>query len=270
MLPVAALRFAIAAVALSALLWIKEGRGAFIPQSPGLQIARGICLAFASLSFFSAIYLMPLAETMAIAFLAPIFTAILSGPMLGEKVRLPVWIASAIAMGGVMLVLRPNLELIGWPAILPVISAVFFSMMVVLNRKSAGQGSALSMQVFVASGAAIILSIAAIGAKLSGVPSLDFGWPDWDVVARCVIVAGTASAAHWLAFMGTMRAGASQVAPAVYVQLLVAGGLGWWWFDEVPDTIALLGAGVIIFAGLILWRHSLAQDKQSTRDERSV
>lgn len=264
-LPVAATRFTIAALGLSLLLWKQEGRSAFRPSNPGLQIARGVCLAFATLCFFSAIYLMPLAETMAIAFVAPILTAILSGPMLGEKVRLPVWIVSAIALGGVLLILRPNLEEIGWPAVLPMISATFFAMMVVLNRKSAGQGSALSMQVFVAAGAAVILTIATIASKFSGIPQFDFGWPSWDVLLRCCLVAVTASTAHWLAYMGTMRAGAAQIAPAIYVQMLVAVILGWWWFGDVPDWITLLGAGIIICAGLILWRHNLSEEAREER-----
>ncbi|MEO9463468.1 MAG: DMT family transporter [Marinomonas sp.] len=262
-LPVAALRFTIAAMGLSLLLWKQEGLSAFRPKNPGLQIARGVCLAFATSCFFSAIYLMPLAETMAIAFIAPILTAIFSGPMLGEKVRLPVWIVSAIALGGVLMILRPNLEVIGWPAILPMISATFFAMMVVLNRKSAGQGSALSMQVFVAAGASVILVTAAIAAKLSGIEQLDFGWPSWIVIVQCSLVAVTASTAHWLAYMGTMRAGAAQIAPAIYVQMLVAVIMGWWWFDDVPDWITLVGAGIIISAGLILWRHNLKEEARA-------
>ena len=264
-LPVAALRFTFGAAALSALLWVKEGPRAFWPSNPRLQLMRGICLALASLCFFSAIYLMPLAEAMAIAFLAPILTAMLSGPMLGEKVRLPVWIASVIAFGGVILILRPNLVAIGWPAILPVISAVFFALMVVLNRKAAGQGSALSMQVYIAIVAAIILSAAAIGAKFSGIAAFEFGWPNLDVIARCALVAITASTAHWLAFLGTTKAGAAQVAPAIYVQLLVAIIMGWWWFGDMPDAVTLIGAAVIIAAGLYLWRHNVSEEKRQNR-----
>jgi drug/metabolite transporter (DMT)-like permease len=256
-LGVAVLRFSFGAIALSAILWRREGRAAFRPANPGLQIARGCCLAFASLCFFSAIYLMPLAEAMAIAFLAPILTVILSGIMLGERVRISAWIASLVALGGVAMILRPNLALLGWPAILPVISAFFFAMMVVLNRKSAGQGSALSMQVFVAIGASIILITVAILARIAGIEPFIFDWPSWDVVARCAVVAVTASTAHWLAYLGTMRAGAAQIAPATYVQMLVAVSLGWWWFGDTPDAITLAGAAIIIAAGLYLWRSSL-------------
>ena len=251
---VAALRFSIGAVGLSILLMLNEGRAAFVPTRPWLQLARGICLAAASLCFFSAIYIMPLAEAMAIGFLAPILTQALSGPILGERVRPAVWGVSALALIGVGVILRPNLLELGWAALLPLISAVFFALMMIANRASAGQGSALSMQVFIAGVSAPILVVGAALANWSGVSALSFGWPSWDVIARCAIVAVTASSAHWLAYIGTAKAGASTIAPAIYVQMLVAIIMGWWWFGDVPDWLTLAGAGLIIGAGLILWR----------------
>jgi len=254
---VAALRFSIGALVLSAMLWRSEGTRAFVPAKLWLQVSRGACVAIASMAFFSAIYIMPLAEALAIGFLAPMLTQVFAGLLLGERVRPKVYLISLIALAGVAIILRPNLALLGWAALLPLVSAVFFSLLMVANRASAGQGSALSMQVFVAAFAAPILIAAAFAAKVSGVPALDFGWPSWDVVARCALVAVTASTAHWLAYIGTSKAGAAQVAPAIYVQMLVAVTLGWLLFDEVPDGWTLLGAGLIIAAGLYLWRDGL-------------
>ncbi|MEP3050492.1 MAG: DMT family transporter [Erythrobacter sp.] len=261
---VAAMRFAIAAVFLSALLWHKEGAAAFRPKNPWLQLARGVCLAFATASFFSAIYVMPLADAMAIAFLAPVLTQLLSGPLLGEKVRPAAWLVSLLALAGVAVVLRPNLVELGWQAILPLISATFFALMVIANRASAGQGSALSMQVFIAIIAAPILIAGAFISRGLGIEGLDFGWPSWDVTARCLIVACTASIAHWLAYIGTAKAGAAQIAPAIYVQLLVAITLGWWFFEDAPDAFTLIGAAMIIAAGLILWRDGKIAAREST------
>ena len=260
---VAALRFTIGALALSVLLLKSEGLQAFKPRNPWLQVARGTCLALASVCFFSAIYIMPLAEAMAIAFLAPVLTQALSGPLLGEKVRPAVWGVSIVALTGVAIILRPNLIELGWGALLPLISACFFALMMIANRASAGQGSALSMQVFIAVICAPILILLSFGIKLSGVPELDFGWPSWDVVVRCAVVAFTASTAHWLAYIGTAKAGAAQVAPAIYVQILVAIALGWWWFGDRPDLLTLFGAGLIVSAGLYLWRDGLTFDKKS-------
>ena len=252
-LAVAALRFALGSAGLSLLLAANEGRAAFRPRNPRLQGARGFCLAAASLCFFSAIFVMPLATAMALAFVSPVIVALLSGPLLKERVRPAVWLASFAALVGVALVLRPNLAQLGPVALLPLASAFFFALMIIANRASAGQGSALSMQVFVQVGAMPALVIAALAGHLSGAGNLALTTPDWTVVARCAVVAVTASSAHWLVYIGTQRAGAATIAPTTYVQMLVATFLGWWWFGDVPDALTLGGAAIIIGAGLILW-----------------
>ena len=250
---VAALRFSIGAVLLTALLLWKEGAQAFWPKNPWLQAFRGLCLAGASLLFFSAIYVMPFAEAMALTFLAPIFTALLSGPILKERVRPVVYLACAMALAGVFIVLRPNLAALGAVALFPLGSALFFSFMVIANRASAGQGSALSMQVFMSVVAAPLLILAAIAGNATGLTPIAPLVPDWSVVARCAIVAITASTAHLLIYLGTVRAGASSIAPMSYVQILVATLLGWWIFDDLPDAMTFLGVAVIIASGLFLW-----------------
>lgn len=252
-LAVAALRFTIGAIGLSAILFIKEGRHAFRPQSPWLQIGRGLCLAIATMCFFAAIFVMPLAEATALVFLAPIITALLSGPVLKEKVRPATWIASIIAFAGVVLVLRPNLSELGPIALLPLGSATAFSLMMLANRAVAGQGSSLSMQVFVALGAAPILIASAILGGVSGAERFVVNWPDWTVIARCAVVAVSASTAHWLIYLGTTRAGPATIAPMTYVQLLVAITLGWLIFGDRPDVMTMVGSTVIIAAGLFLW-----------------
>lgn len=263
-LAVAALRFTIGATGLSIFLLIKEGRAAFRPQSPWLQAGRGLCLAIATMCFFAAIFVMPLAEATALIFLAPIITALLSGPLLKEKVRPATWIASIIAFAGVILVLRPNLSELGAIALLPLGSALSFSLMMLANRAVAGQGSSLSMQVFVAAGAAPVLIVCTVVGGWSGAERFAVSWPDWTVIARCAVVAVSASTAHWLVYLGTTRAGAATIAPTTYVQLLVAITLGWLLFSDTPDVMTLVGSTVIIAAGLFLWSRGPEQLKPVT------
>ena len=248
-----ALRFAIGAAGLSAILLFKEGPRAFVPANPWLQLGRGLSLAISTAFFFSAIFVMPLAEATSLVFVAPILTALLSKPLLGEEVRPAVWVASIIALAGVVMILRPNLLAIGWLAVLPLGAALFFSLMVIANRASAGTGSALSMQVYVALIAAPFLALLAWGGAQSGIDGTETSWPAWDVVARCAFVAVTASTAHFLVYLGTTRAGAPSIAPMTYVQLLVAVIMGWLLFDDRPDAMTLAGAAVIILGGLYLW-----------------
>lgn len=250
---VAALRFVIGAVVLGAMLLRAEGWSAFRPQRPWLQVARGAALAMATCGFFCAVFIMPLATAISIAFVAPAFTALLSGPLLGEKVRAATWLAIAVAFAGVLIILQPNVVTLGWPALLPLFTALGMSLLVIANRASTGAGSTLSMQFFVAAGTAVLLTIAAFAGGVSGVAFFHLGWPDWTVVARCAVVAVTGTTGHWLIYYGTTQAGAATVAPATYIQLLTASVLGWLVFDNVPTLATIGGALVIVAAGLILW-----------------
>jgi drug/metabolite transporter (DMT)-like permease len=251
---VAALRFTIAAVGLGAFLLLREGAAGFRLAQPRAQFGRGAALAVSSTIFITSLFVLPLATATAIGFTAPMFTAILAALLLGEPLRRETLIASVVAFAGVLVILRPNLAEAGWWAVLPLFSAMTFSLLIIGNRHVAGTASALAMQFWVAAFATPILLLIAPLFALSGSPRFAIGWPEWSVIARCTFVAVSATCAHWLIYLGTSRAGAATVAPATYVQLLVATFLGWLWFDSHPDGMTLLGALIIIGSGLYLWR----------------
>jgi drug/metabolite transporter (DMT)-like permease len=238
------------------LLFLKEGRKGFALPMPKLQLLRGFSVALATICFFSAIFLMPLADATAIGFTSPMITVIFSAIFLNERTRPTKWLAIVIAFGGVLLIMRPNVAELGWVALLPLVAAMSMAFMMIGNRAVAGAGSPLLMQFLVASLAVPFILCAAFIGHFSGVDSLVVGMPDWTIIARCMLVAVTASCAHWLIFMATTRASAAEIAPMTYVQLLIAIGLGIILFGDWPDLTSLAGAGIIIASGLILWRGS--------------
>lgn len=262
---VAALRYTIGAVGLAALLWWREGRSAFTVPMPKMQLLRGVSVAVATLCFFSAIFLMPLAEATAIVFTSPILTAILSALLLKERVSRATLIASAVAFLSVIAILRPNVALLGVAALLPLASAFCMSVMMMANREVAGSGSALQMQFLIAAIAAPVLLIAAAVGVVSGLPAFAIPVPDWTVVIRCAVVALTATCSHWLVYLATTKATAADIAPMTYIQLPTAMLLGILIFRDWPDAIALAGSAVIVGAGLYLWH-----DNRAKRSERRV
>jgi drug/metabolite transporter (DMT)-like permease len=253
---VAALRYCLGAVGLGLFLWRTEGRAGFIIPMPKIQLLRGFSVAIATLAFFSAIFLMPLAEATAIVFIGPMLTAMISAVWLKEPASRSTWIAAIAAFIGVIIIIRPNFALLGAAALLPLIGALGMAFMMIGNRKVAGSGSPLQMQFLIAAIAAPMLLVAATIGHFSGVKALAVPVPDGSVILRCAFVACTATASHWLVYLGTTRSSAAQIAPMVYVQLLVAMVLGILVFHDWPDGMSLLGSAIIVGAGLYLWQHN--------------
>jgi drug/metabolite transporter (DMT)-like permease len=255
---VAALRYTVGATGLGIFLLAKEGKRGFALPRPEIQLLRGAAVAGATILFFSSIFLMPLAEATAIGFSTPMITALLSAVILKERTRPATWLASLAAFAGVLIILRPNIAELGWVAVMPLGAATCMAFMMMGNRAVATSGSPLLMQFLVASIAVPFVVTAALVGHFSGVDALHIDMPDWTIVARCCIVAVSASFAHWLIFMGTTRASAAEIAPMTYVQLLIAMALGIAIFGDWPDLTSLAGSAIIIGAGLFLWHQKPA------------
>lgn len=255
---VAALRYCFGAAGLGAALAIREGRKGFAITMPLAHFGRGMAVAVATVSFFAAIFVMPLAEATAIQFTNPMLTALLSAILLGERISARAMAATVIAFTGVLIVLRPNVAALGAAALLPMLAALGMAALMMLNRKVAGTASILAIQFWVAAFAAPILVLTATIGHLSGAAGLNVGIPDWTVVARCALVAVTATTAHLLIYLATTRASAAVIAPTTYVQLIVAVGIGVMFYGDRPDLTSLVGSAIIVAAGLWLWRSQTA------------
>jgi len=261
---IAALRYVIGALGLGLLLAMKEGRAGFKIPLPMIQLLRGLSVAFATIGFFSAVTLMPLATATSITFTSPMITAVLSAVFLREPARKETWLATIVAFAGVLIVLRPNLATLGLASLLPMMSASGMSVLMICNRACAGKASPLALQFAVAVVAAAVLVPVTLLGHASGVPRLHLTQPGWTVIARCALVAVSATIAHWAMYQGTVRAGASIIAPMVYVQLLVATTLGYLVFGDKPDLMTFAGASLIIASGLWLWHVGRWREVEGT------
>ncbi len=256
----AATRYLVGTCLLAVLVVRHEGVAALALPRDGLQWLRGVAISCSAVGMFLAVWLMPLAEATTIAFTQPMITAVLAMIFLKERARRETWIATLLAFIGVFIVLRPNFDSAGWGVLFPLMGACGMAVTIITNRKVTGRASVLAMQYYMSVTALIfLLGVTALG-HLSGIERFHVGQTDWTVVARCAFIGLTATLAQWLIFMGTVRAGAGTIAPMTYGQLLMATGLGWYFFGDHPDAVALLGAAIIIGAGLYLW-HAARRKK---------
>jgi drug/metabolite transporter (DMT)-like permease len=249
----AATRYVFGTLLLVVLLARQEGRAAVALPKDRLQWVRGIAISMSAIGMFFAVWLMPLSEATTIAFTQPMITAVLATVILGERARRSTWIATLIAFVGVFVVLRPNFATAGWGSLFPLMGATGMAVTIITNRAVTGRASVLAMQYYMSVTAMIFLTLVTTVAHFSGAEAFQLGWPHWSVIARCAFLGLSATLAQMLIYMGTVKAGAGTIAPMTYGQLLMAVALGWIFFGDRPDALALLGAAIIIGAGLYLW-----------------
>jgi drug/metabolite transporter (DMT)-like permease len=205
-----------------------------------MQCARAACLVGSLSCLFVALQHMPLAEATTISFTAPLFTVALAGPMLGERVGWQRWMAVIVGMAGAILVVRPGGELFQPAALLPFVGAGFFAMFNIVTGMLGGERPETTL--LYTFGAGTVMASA----------WLPFVWQTPNLYEGGLFV--VAGAIGLLAHFGIVRAFAeaevSVVAPLNYVRLIWAISLGVLWFDQWPDTLALVGGLVIVGSGL--------------------
>lgn len=252
----AATRYVVGSAGLALMLGSREGWQAVRLPRQGMQWVRGVAISVSAVGMFMAVWIMPLADATTIFFIQPIITAVLATIFLREPARRSTWLATLAAFIGVVIVLRPNFQEVGWGVLFPLMGACGMAVTIIANRAVVGSASILAMQFYMSVTAMIVLGIAAVAGHFTGLPVFAMHWPEWSVLARCAFIGISATFAQWFIYMGTVKAGAGTVAPMTYGQLLMAVTLGWLFFGDLPDLFAVLGAVIIIGSGLYLWHDS--------------
>ena len=250
----AATRYIVGTLLLALLLGSREGKAAVVLPRDKLQWVRGIAISCSAIGMFFAVWLMPLSAATTIAFTQPMITAVLAIAILGERARRSTWVATLIAFIGVFLVLRPNFASAGWGSLFPLMGATGMAVTIITNRAVTGRASVLAMQYYMSVTAMVFLIGVTLVSHFTGIEAFRLTWPHWSILARCAVIGLSATLAQMLIYMGTVKAGAGTIAPMTYGQLLMATVLGWVFFGDKPDALAMLGAAIIIGAGLYLWR----------------
>ena len=113
----------------------------------GLHLMRGFGIVVANLCFFTALVTIPLAETTAIFFIAPLLITALSVFLIGEKVGLRSWIAVFVGFLGVVIMFRPDLGFFNAAYLLPLVAALVYSLVQIATRIM-GEAEKASTMVF--------------------------------------------------------------------------------------------------------------------------
>lgn len=215
-----------------------------------LAAARALMGILSTLCFVGAVSVMPIADALAIAFVEP-FLLLLAGRLfLNEAVGPRRIIASVIGFAGAMLVIRPAFAAFGVVALLPLGTAVFFGLYMLLTRALSRQMHPVAMQFHTAWLAVVIATPLVWMTAGSGLPGAGLVWPsalDW---AFLVGVGLSATVSHMLITYALAYAPAATLAPLQYLEIVAAAALGYLIFGDFPDAPTWAGIAVITASGL--------------------
>ena len=238
------------------LLWIAASRNfdAWRTRRPLAHAWRAAAGLTTLLLSFSALALLPLAETTTIGFAAPLFSVALSALLLGEPVGRHRWAAVILGFVGVLVVMRPEGRHLPPLGLLLAGLAAFGAGIVTITIRQVGRTEGTQTTVLWFS----LLSLAATGA------AMPFFATAHDPATWLLLLAlGTVGGFSQICLTASLRyAPVPAVVPFDYTQLLWAVLLGWLVFADRPAPTTWLGAAIIVASGLYtLYReHRLGRE----------
>lgn len=210
-----------------------------------LHVERGVISAFMALSFFYSLTKLPLAEAIAISFVAPLIALYFAHLLLGEAIaKGAVW-ASMLGFGGTLIIVWGRLgrsdfqedTALGLAAL--AFSALLYAYNFVVIRKQSQLAGPLEVAVFHAGIGSLVLLLAA---------PIVFAMPANDTLGTLTIAAALSVSAAMAIAWAYARAEAQVLVPVEYSGFLWAALFGWLFFAEEVTLPTIIGAVVIICA----------------------
>ena len=217
-------------------------------RHPWWSFLRTVSTVITGVTAFYAFSVLPLAQTYAILFATPILITLLAIPVLGERVGLRRGLAIVVGMIGVLIVLRPGGADLSLGHAAALVAAVCSSLASVIVRRIGKEERSVVLLLYPMLGNFVVLGLA-LPFVYEPMPILDLG--------MTAIIALFGFIAMIFVIAAYRSAEAVIVAPMQYSQMIWATIFGFFLFDEAPDAMTLIGAGVIIASGLyIVMRES--------------
>lgn len=238
-------------------------------QTLVLHFWRSLSICFATVCFFTAIQVMPIADSLAIFFVMPLMVTLLAPWVLHESVGWHRLMAVAIGLLGAVIIIQPGYEAFGLRTFLPLGTACGFSSYLLLTRKLARNHqekglTALSMQFYVGVISTLIMAIVLLLMRSSEIAVFQLSWPEMWQWRLLTLVGFIAAVGHLLIANAFKHADASILAPFQYFELVSAMLLGWWLFDDIPGMSTWAGTLILVCSGLYIFHREHLQYQQTS------
>lgn len=215
-------------------------------RHPGWHAARAVTQLGATASFFVALGHIGLAEATALADINPVLITMGAAIFLGERLGPRRIFGVLAAMAGALIILRPGFGVFTPWALLPLFGACCYAANALITRWIGPQESLWTAMLY-ASLIGTALAALALPAVWTPIAAAD--------LPRFAAVGVLGMAAQLCIIRSFTLAEASVVAPFSYLGIIMATGWGYLFFGEVPDGPTILGALVIVLAGLYVWHR---------------
>jgi drug/metabolite transporter (DMT)-like permease len=216
---------------------------AFTTSKPYLQIIRGTFPVIGAVLMIAAMGLIPVADATAMFFLSPLLASLLAMPLLREKMGGDRWLALALGLAGMLVIVRPGNSAFQLGHVWALACAGVIAFYQIFTAFVTRHANAKTTLFFMAATATVVTSC-----------MVPFVWK-------------SPSAENWLALLGTSlvyavghgmyivahgRTETTRLAPFVYTQLFGTLTAGWLFYRQVPQLYTALGAGLIALGGCIV------------------
>ena len=209
-----------------------DGLRFLIPRSPKLQFVRAVLILGATSLFFTAIPHIPLANAIAINFLAPFLVVVFAIPMLGEKVEWQRWVVLVIGFSSTLLIIKPGMAGFHWASLLCCCSASCYALYQIVTRRLAAIDHPYTTLFFTGAAGVVASSVAVPFVWVPPTPTV------WALLAIMGVIGGLS---HFLLIQAYRYAAASTLAPFSYTQIVTGTLIGYVWFGTFPDGMAIVG-----------------------------
>ena len=262
-------------VAFPILLWVTyaEQRGHIKMHRGTLHLARGFILYVSYTCYYLGLARLPMADVIALTFTVPLFVTMLGVFVLGERVRTRRWLALCAGFVGVLVILRPGLGLFEPAALLPIGSALAYATSAVMARRlgSTESGGAMALTAtgaYIVGGALTAAVLAGFDPPAGAEESIRFLlnpwiWPSSLDLALMALCGCIAAFGFFCLSQGYRLSEAYRAAPCEYAALPWGVLWGYLFFNNTPDAVMIIGALIIMGAGLYTLRPEPAVRSES-------
>ena len=215
-------------------------------------ILRALLLLFATFCFVTAIRVMPLADALAIVFVAPFIVLLFGKFYLGEDVGPRRIGACLVGFVGVLFVIQPSFAAFGAVALIPLGTAVGFAFYILVTRGLSRQMHPVALQFHTGLIASLFCTLVLLLTQGSGSELLDLVWPEGIAWLWLFSAGFFATVSHMMMTYALSLAPSATLAPLQYFELPVATLFGYLVFNDFPNVLSLMGIAIIIGAGLYM------------------